>query len=1066
MADITQNINYNYKTNVQTLTRYHDRFNASLNKVERTTQRLTRTIGTKDAFAMKSEKITYRNAKATGQLKSKQSALAGSMGGLALRFVGYNMVLNQIMGAQQKLIEWVGKSITEFREFEKKMAEVSTIIGDLTKAEMPALTAGVESLSVHFGKSANDMAKGLYDILSAAFDSEDAIRLLTTATKASIAGLADVSTSVDIFTSVLNAYGMTASQASHISDIFFQTIRRGKLVFEDLASAIGYVTPIAAAAGVEFEEIAAILATVTRMGLHVDMASRGLALTIQNIVSPTKQAADAARKYSIDMSGLALRVKGLHGFMTELNQAVKEHGATILPELIRNMRSLRVVMAVTSNEGIAGMTTDLELMAKSAGQTEMAMSKMTAITQMQVDILAQSMAYLERRIGEAWSGFDIWWKKTQLWWGTLLSGGDADAALSNFDARVDELNKSYLALLRTQDALAGKGTLMSEMLSDMLTPSMTKLLERVSSMSPAITNMLESTFEKTKPIRYEKFVDNLIPWDEISSYMELEGKIRLQSADVMKLIVQKMELQDYASEFEKSHKNIYKQIAGDSEIIKKVNQDLAELGIDKQIKVPKWGGDIYLSNVHAQIEQFIPKINEKITDGQQTLVDYQTEQVNLAANFDFLTAGLDDLSASMGKHKTNITELQSAMNELKLSVLDTYTAMSGETFAGRLAWEIDVKKGEVFLDRFNKFAGMAIKYGDEFSAIEWFDKDIWNMVSGIEEYDGSMQAVIDTLHEYSIETKELKKVQKELKDANDELTMSIRKNNLEMMKIQLKGMMRRRGLSRSEQKTIKKIEIENAGFRIEQLEKTINFEDMIEEQHINELENQYSKAKNILDEYTDRATFNLYMLKDIRDDDVRDLQTLYTKKGEMLAKYTQWEKDEIQALGNEHDAYIKILAEIAERPNIDEMYKELYGFYAAKESIDELKRLKDFQKEFGVSVPTGGLTGGAADTTESNKPQGMLAWFLKNAPFALGLPIPKYKDGTSFVPETQLAMVHRGERIIPEGGSAGGDVFQIEINVDAKVDTDYDVERLAEKLGVAMQTQLTDKRGRSKYRMR
>lgn len=913
-------MNYNYKTNVQTLTTRHEKFNAALGRTERTTTRLTKRIGSHDRWQKQNIKTTYQQAKAMNAAKSSANRLGQGMGGLALRFVGYQMVLGQVMGAQQKMVDWVKKSITEFRDFEKKMAEVSTIMGDITSGAMPAMTSGVESLSVRFGKSATDMAKGLYDILSAAFDSKDAIRLLTTATKASIAGLADVSTSVDIFTSVLNAYGMTVSQAQHISDVFFQTIRRGKLVFEDLASAIGYVTPIAAAAGVAFDEVAAILATVTRMGLHVDMASRGLALTIQNIVSPTKQAADAARKYNVDMSGLALRVKGLTGFMKELNDAVDEHGGTILPEMIRNMRSLRVVMAVTSDEGIAGITKDLGLMQRAAGQTEMALTKMTNITQMQVDILAQSMQHLERRIGAAWSGVDIWWKKTQLWWGSLLSGGDANRAVQQFESRVLELNTSYLKLLKTQTQLAGKGTLMQELLSPQFKWA-----------APDFSTFL--TGSKREKMSPAEIVDAIVPWDGIDEYMALETERRQIGKDMIPLLIEKMEL------------------------------ETAELAKERGIS---FAPSTYTGATEAAITTRLQEVNAELAKFDERLLDIGTTQEALQPSFDYLSAGLDDLSQSISAHQTNIMELQAALKGLKTEVVTTYTAMSGQTFTGKLDWQIQTKESEVAFDRFSKFATMGVKFGEEFSAIEWFNKfeDVNNITADMDNFDGSIQTIINTMHTYESATKAVAKETAILKQENDELAKEIRKNNLEIMKIQLRGMMRRRGQTRSEEKAIKKIEIENAQFRIDQLQNTVDTEIKLESKKVDELKLEYDRAKDILDEYMDRAKFNLFQLKDIRDDEIRDLEILYKDKEALFNKYTTWEAEETTKLLNEQELYLATLGTIANRPETAEMYRKLYGIDAAEEATLALSSFRQFAESNAIFPPTQPLNQSATGGTD------------------------------------------------------------------------------------------------------
>ena len=61
---------------------------------------------------------------------TKGAAQHGSaLKGLALKFVGYNLILNQVMSAQQKVVDYVKEAIIKYREFETRIAEVSTIMG-------------------------------------------------------------------------------------------------------------------------------------------------------------------------------------------------------------------------------------------------------------------------------------------------------------------------------------------------------------------------------------------------------------------------------------------------------------------------------------------------------------------------------------------------------------------------------------------------------------------------------------------------------------------------------------------------------------------------------------------------------------------------------------------------------------------------------------------------------------------------------------------------------------------------------------------------------------------------
>lgn len=333
----------------------------------------------------------------------------GMLSGTVKQLIGMAAVTVIAHKAMAKFQELIGEGIKNFREFQTRIAEINTILGD-QEEQIPRLSVGIEVLAKRYGQATSDLAKGMYDILSAAFSAKDAMYLLEVATKASIAGLSDVRTSVDIFTTVLNAYGMSAYRAGEISDILFQSVIRGKFQFKDLESALGYVVPIAAQAGIEFKELMAALSTTTRHGLHLDMTARGLALAMQNISNPTKAAADAAAELGIGMNDISLHVLGLEGWFKQLNKVVKEQGANI-SDLIKNMRSLRVAMVLAGDEGIQGLIDDMALLDVAAGKTEEALAKIAETQQFQLNRVQQELEVIERDYGDWWGGVELSWKK-------------------------------------------------------------------------------------------------------------------------------------------------------------------------------------------------------------------------------------------------------------------------------------------------------------------------------------------------------------------------------------------------------------------------------------------------------------------------------------------------------------------------------------------------------------------------------------------------------------------------------------------------------------------------------
>ena len=94
---------------------------------------------------------------------------------------------------------------------------------------------------------------------------------------AAIGGSVDLGTAVNAVTGVMNAYAATAPiKAAKASDIMFTAIRLGKTTFEELSASLGDVTPIAAAMGISFEQVAAALATSTAITGNTAKSTTGL----------------------------------------------------------------------------------------------------------------------------------------------------------------------------------------------------------------------------------------------------------------------------------------------------------------------------------------------------------------------------------------------------------------------------------------------------------------------------------------------------------------------------------------------------------------------------------------------------------------------------------------------------------------------------------------------------------------------------------------------------------------------------------------------------------------------
>ena len=305
-------------------------------------------------------KSTAGMGKLKGILKSTAIQMAAGMG-----------VMMSVQGAIRGITRAVADFVNTGRTFEREWANVTTMLS-VSEQEAEKLKNQLIGLSPVLG-SATEMAKGMYQVLSASVEPAKAIEFLGVAAKAAVAGVTDVFTSVDALTTVINAYGMAAEDATAVSDIMFQTVKRGKLTFGELASALGTVVPTAAQLGIRFEEIAAGMATLTRQGINVNTATMQLRQVMMSVLKPSEEALVLSEKLGIEFSAVALKAKGLSGFLAELTEKTKGD-VTIMGEFFGNIRALSAVFGL-AGKSAADFAYDIELLGNATGSTDVAFQK-------------------------------------------------------------------------------------------------------------------------------------------------------------------------------------------------------------------------------------------------------------------------------------------------------------------------------------------------------------------------------------------------------------------------------------------------------------------------------------------------------------------------------------------------------------------------------------------------------------------------------------------------------------------------------------------------------------------
>jgi len=243
------------------------------------------------------------------------------------RIKGLNSVVGKLRGPLLAIgaasVAAAGLSIKAFANFEKKMADVTTLMG---KGESAAETYGdtVDKLGTEFAVSGGKVgvAAGLYQVVSAGFiDAADAAIILEEAVKASVGGSVEASVAITGLTQVINAYGLEATDAADVSDIMFQTVAKGVTTFAELNGALSTVLATASAAGIGFETVSAAIVTMTKNGLNANEATVSLNQTILGLIKPTEKLSVVLAEIATEQGVLSIEAQqATSDFISQQNE--------------------------------------------------------------------------------------------------------------------------------------------------------------------------------------------------------------------------------------------------------------------------------------------------------------------------------------------------------------------------------------------------------------------------------------------------------------------------------------------------------------------------------------------------------------------------------------------------------------------------------------------------------------------------------------------------------------------------------------------------------------------------
>mgnify|MGYP001189059879 CR=1 FL=1 len=262
----------------------------------------------------------------------------------------------------------------------KSSVDLNSMMGNiqslgLSQDRVTDLKSSVQDLAIEMGKGTDDMADGLYQVVSAFGDTSDSVDILKNAAKTGAAGLATTTDALNLLATVTKGYGDESLDAQKkVSDLAFQTVNLGQTTFPELASSMGKVVPLASALGVSQEELFAQMATLTGVTGTAAEVTTQLRATYQGILSPTKEMAGAISNVAIELDKQGKLSAGPLVDRWKDLQKRWEDGAKKLFDLKNQLATVEDQMA-NSGDGAKALTDQLKQQRLETEKNELALKQ-------------------------------------------------------------------------------------------------------------------------------------------------------------------------------------------------------------------------------------------------------------------------------------------------------------------------------------------------------------------------------------------------------------------------------------------------------------------------------------------------------------------------------------------------------------------------------------------------------------------------------------------------------------------------------------------------------------------
>lgn len=207
-------------------------------------------------------------------------------------------------------------SFNTFAQFEQEMARVRAISG-ATAEEYQLLEDSARSLGRNTTFSATEAAQGMNYLAMAGWDTNQIIAAMPGMLNLAAAGAMELGQTADIVSDTMTAFGMRATEATIVADVFAKTITSTNTDIAMMGEAMKYAAPIAKQFGADIYQTSAMIGQMANAGIKASQAGTAMRSGLLRLADPRARA-------EMQLEKLGLSFTDTMGNMKDLQQIIRE----------------------------------------------------------------------------------------------------------------------------------------------------------------------------------------------------------------------------------------------------------------------------------------------------------------------------------------------------------------------------------------------------------------------------------------------------------------------------------------------------------------------------------------------------------------------------------------------------------------------------------------------------------------------------------------------------------------------------------------------------------------------